>query len=277
MKTILITGSSGYIGRHLCQTLKDDFNIVGLDKVYRAQYCQMFFEQNINDHKMIWEPKDGYDAVIHLAAYVNVGASVKSPMEYYRNNINGTMSMLENINYKHFIFASTGSATYPTSPYATSKLAAEQLVREFCGLNNKKSTIFRFYNVVGYDRYEPTNVDGLMYNLMKARQTGEFNLYGTDYHTSDGTCVRDYLHVLEVCESIKKCIQDPFSKLELENLGHGCGYTVKQMIDIFKKVNNCDFKVNNLPRREGDLNSSVLHDISPYMQKRFTIEEMMKV
>ena len=276
MKRILITGSSGYIGRHLADLLKKHF-VVGLDSVFRTQTTERFIEQNINDHKRIWHPNGGYDVVVHLAAYVNVGKSVIAPMDYYRNNINGTMNMLENVDYDHFIFASTGAAANPTSPYATSKLAAESLVREFCGLNDKKSTIFRFYNVVGSSGYEPTNVDGLMYNLMKARQTGEFNLFGTDYDTPDGTCVRDYLHVLEVCESIRNAIEQPISGRDLENLGTGTGYTVKQMIDTFKKVNKCDFKVNHLPRRPGDLPASVLADISPYMQKSFTIEEMMKV
>ena len=276
MKTILITGSSGYIGRHLAEVLKGYF-VVGLDKVFRPQYTDRFIEQNINDHQKIWHPNGGYDVVVHLAAHVNVGKSVMCPMEYYRNNIGGTMNMLENLDYDHFIFASTGAASEPTSPYATSKLVTERIVREFCGANGKRSTIFRFYNVVGYDFYAPTNVDGLMYNLMKARQTGEFNLFGTDYDTPDGTCVRDYLHVLEVCEAIRNAIERPPTGNDLENLGSGVGYTVQQMIDTFKKVNECEFKVNHLPRRPGDLPASVLADISPYMQKRFTIEEMMKV
>lgn len=278
MKKILITGSSGYIGRHLCQTLKHDF-LVGLDKVHRPQMAERLIVQDINDNTPIWHPDGGYDVVVHLAAHVNVGESMKCPMEYYRNNINGTMAMLENIEYKHFIFASTGAAANPTSPYATSKLAAESLVREFCGLNGKKATIFRFYNVVGSLGYEPTNVDGLMYNLMKARQTGEFNLFGTDYPTPDGTCVRDYLHVLEVCSAIKLRIEEPEDefRFRLENLGSGTGYTVKQMIETFKRVNDCDFKVNNLPRRPGDLPESVLKDVSPYMHYLYKIEDMMKV
>jgi UDP-glucose 4-epimerase len=278
MIKILVTGSSGYIGRHLCQTLKEHF-VVGLDKVHRPQMAERLILQDINDHAPIWHPDGGYDVVVHLAAHVNVEQSTKCPMQYFRNNINGTMSMLENIDYKHFIFASTGAAANPTSPYATSKLAAESIVREFCGLNDKKSTIFRFYNVVGSAGYEPTNVDGLMYNLMKARQTGEFNLFGTDYPTPDGTCVRDYLHVLEVCNAIKLRIEEPNEefRFRLENLGSGTGYSVKQMIETFKRVNDCDFNVNNLPRRQGDLPESVLKDVSPYMHYLYKIEDMMKV
>ena len=121
MKKILITGSSGYIGRHLCKTLQEYF-LVGLDKVFRPQLTDTFIEQNINDTSPSWHPDGGYDAVVHLAAHVNVGNSMNCPMDYYRNNINGTMAMLENIDYKHFIFASTGAAANPKSPYATSKL-----------------------------------------------------------------------------------------------------------------------------------------------------------
>jgi UDP-glucose 4-epimerase len=111
---------------------------------------------------------------------------------------------------------------------------------------------------------------------MKARETGEFNLYGNDYDTLDGTAVRDYIHVLEICEAIKLAIRRP-SNILLENLGSGQGYTVQQTIDTFKKVNDCDFKVNVMPRRAGDLAHSVLHDVSPYMKKVFTLEQMLKL
>jgi UDP-glucose 4-epimerase len=111
---------------------------------------------------------------------------------------------------------------------------------------------------------------------MKARETGEFNLYGNDYDTIDGTAERDYVHVLEVCNAIKMAVQRP-SNLLVENLGTGTGHTVQQIVDKFKLVNDCDFKVNYLPRRYGDMAKSVLKNVSPYMQKSFTIEEMLRV
>jgi len=184
--------------------------------------------------------------------------------------------LMENISFDNFIFASTGAAENPCSPYALSKANVEALIRQYCIMNNKDYTIFRFYNVTGSAGFKPTNWDGLLYNLMKARETGEFNLYGNDYDTIDGTAERDYVHVLEVCNAIKMAVQRP-SNLLVENLGTGTGHTVQQIVDKFKLANDCDFKVNYLPRRYGDLAKSVLKNVSPYMQKSFTIEEMLRV
>lgn len=273
MKKVLITGSSGYIGRHLVHMLSDEYEVTGLDMKYVAQRGTHFIEQNINNMESLGEQ---YDTVIHLAALVNVGDSVKMPMQYYQTNIAGTLNVLERVMCKNFIFASTGAAVSADSPYAVSKKMTETLVRNYCELMGINQTIFRFYNVIGSAGYEPTNHDGLMYNLMKARETGEFNLYGNNYSTLDGTAVRDYVHVLEVCKAIGFAIERP-SNLILENLGSGEGYTVQQIIDTFKKVNNCDFKVNIQPRRIGDLAHNVLREVSPYMQKTFTLEEMLKV
>ena len=273
MKKILITGSSGYIGRHLLESVLRGCYTVGLDRVFKPQIADRFIQQDILEGKCI----DGeFDAVVHLAALVNVGDSVKYPMRYYDTNVTGTLKMLQNVDYKHFIFASTGAAENSISPYALSKRVTEDMVRQYCKLNNKDCTIFRFYNVIGSAGYEPTNMDGLMYNLIKAMKTGEFNLYGDDYNTYDGTPLRDYIHVSEVCNAIKKSIEMP-STNEIDNLATGSGYSVLQMVDFFKEVNNCDFKVNILPRRPGDLARSVLGDVSPYMKEMFTIQEKLKV
>ena len=272
MLKVLVTGSSGYIGKHLCQVLEREY-VVGLDRRFEPQNADRFIQQDILDSKLI---DDEYDAVVHLAALVNVGTSMKCPMEYYRNNITGTLNILEKVKCKNFIFASTGAAHEPTSPYALSKRLTEEIIKEYCTLNNIDYTIFRFYNVVGQAGYPPTNMDGLMYNLIKAKETGEFNLYGNDYNTKDGSAVRDYVHVLEICKAIQFALKRP-SNFYVEALGSGEGYTVKQVIETFKRVNNCDFKVNELPRRAGDLECSVLNNVSAYMQKSFTLEEMMKL
>lgn len=273
MKKILITGSSGYIGQHLCQVLRDEY-VVGLDREFKPQLAEKFIQQDIDNMVCL---DDHYDAVVHLAGLVNVGDSMKWPMRYYQTNVGGTLNVMERVSYDNFIFASTGAAVGAMSPYAISKKTTESLVRNYCILNGIDHTIFRFYNVIG-SAYgiDPTNHDGLMYNLMKARETGEFNLYGNDYDTLDGTAVRDYIHVLEICKAIKLAIEKP-SNLLLENLGTGEGYTVQQIINTFKKVNGCDFKVNVMPRRTGDLAHSVLHDVSPYMQKTYTLEQKLKV
>ena len=279
MNKILITGSSGYIGRHLAALLavfEDDYHLTGVDKMWRKQLCHEFIGQNILENSEI---TGKYDTVIHLAGLVNVGMSMQAPMDYYRNNVIGTLNMLERVDYNHFIFASTGAATDPASPYGMSKFVAEQLVRQYCKLNNKKCTIFRFYNVIGSAGYEPTNVDGLMYNLMKAKETGLFHLYGIDYDMlPDGSAIRDYLHVTEVCQAIKFAVDTPTSNSLIENLGHGKGHSVLEMVNAFKKANNCDFGVKIMQRREGDVAKTVLDDVSTYMPPiNITIEEMLKL
>ena len=137
MKKLLITGSSGYIGRHLSSLLYayDEYEITGLDRVYRPQPVNsQFIEQNILESIDI--PGE-YDTVVHLAGLVNVGMSMQAPSDYYRANIVGTLNMLERTQYEHFIFASTGAARNPYSPYGMSKSVAEQLVRQYCTLNKK--------------------------------------------------------------------------------------------------------------------------------------------
>ena len=136
--------------------------------------------------------------------------------------------------------------------------------------------LFRSYNVVGSDGYEPTNPDGLMWKLMEAQETGSFTIYGNDYSESwDGTCVRDYVHVNEICTALMDAIETPANGVEC--LGHGVGYTVKEIVNLYQKVNDCDFDIEYGPRRKGDLPSSVLEDVSPYMKNLYTMEELLKV
>ena len=186
------------------------------------------------------------------------------------------MNVVNKIKTKNFIFASTGLAEYCYDPYGTSKKAAEDVVREFCTTHRPTPyTIFRFYNVIGSTVVAPTNPDGLMYNLMKARETGEFTIYGKDYEQSvDGTCVRDYVHVNEICDALMLAIEKPSNSVEC--LGHGVGYTVNEIVNKFQQVNDCDFKIKYGPRRKGDLPSTVLEDVSPYMPILYTIEELLK-
>lgn len=276
MKKVLITGSSGYIGSHLCKMLENEYEVHGLDIDEPQAPLNEFYRCDINRQFAI--PGDiEYDAVIHLAALVRVGESEQIPIKYYITNLNGTMNVINRIKAKNFIFSSTGTAQDCQSAYGISKRAAEDVVREYCTQHRKQDyTIFRFYNVVGSDGYEPTNPDGLMYNLMKARETGEFTIFGNDYDVSDdGTCVRDYVHVNEICDALKQAIEKPSNSVE--SLGHGVGWTVKEIVDEFKKVNNVNFNVLYGPRRKGDLPSSVLANVSPYMRNLYTMDQLLKV
>ena len=278
MKKVLITGSSGYIGQHLVKLLKKEgYEVFGVDiKPCLNDYLlpKQFLSYDITNGYQLCH-SDEFDTVVHLAALVKVNESVLKPYEYYDTNINGTHNVLYNVKFKNFVFASTGTAANPINPYALSKRCAEDVVERYCIENTKTFTSFRFYNVIGSDGIAPTNMDGLMYNLMKARETGSFNLYGGDYNTPDGTPVRDYVHVNEICHSIQKAIETPANSLE--NLGHGRGHTVKEMVDVFKLVNNCDFVVNYCQRREGDLEYSVLDNPSTYMESTYTLSQLLKV
>lgn len=276
MKKILITGNSGYIGSHLTQILNkyDQYELYGLDKSPPQIAIDRFLYQNItfNHH---WNINEEYDCVIHLAAEVAVGRSVSNPILYYQTNTLGTLNVLKNIKTKRFIHASTGSAGPMNNPYGISKRAAEEIVDQYCRENKIPFTIFRFYNVTGSDGIHPTNPDGLMWNLMNARTTGQFNLFGNDYNTVDGSCVRDYTHVNEICHAVIQGIEQ--STNQIENLGHGVGTSVKQMIEIFQRVNNCQFETVVCPKREGDLETSVLDNPSVFMQHLYTIDNLLKI
>lgn len=278
MKKILITGNSGYIGSHLSKLLMDSgkYEVHGIDLVDPRCPVNKSSNWDINLLGKGWFAGIEFDAVVHLAALVNVGESVHEPLQYYKTNLNGTLKVLSTVKTKNFILASTGAAEGCASPYGVSKRAAEDCTRQWCEDSDTPFTIFRFYNVIGSNGFEPTNPDGLMYNLMKAKDTGQFTIFGTDYDVSpDGTCVRDYVHVMEICDAIQTAIEKPSGKIEC--LGHGVGYTVKEMVNLFQQVNDVDFMVKKGPRRPGDLPSSVLEEVSPYMRNLYTLQELLKL
>ena len=277
MKKILITGNSGYIGSHLSKMLADSYEVYGLD-INVPQTDRLKDWYNIDIRKLFTIDQE-FDAVIHLAALVNVGESEQQPISYYITNLNGTMNVINKIKTKNFIFASTGAAAGCESAYGISKRAAEDVVREYCTIHNPKDyTIFRFYNVIGSDGFAPTNPDGLMYNLMKSKEKGEFTIFGNDYDTRDGTCIRDYVHVNEICDALRSASEKPSNQIEC--LGHGVGYTVAELVNKFREVNNIP-NINLLtkigPRRKGDLAVSVLDNVSPFMKKLYTLEQLLKV
>ena len=276
MKKVMITGCSGYIGSHLCKMLAGRYIIHGLDIRDPIVPVHKFYKVDINQLFTIPDQTEPYDAVIHLAALVNVGESEKIPIMYYITNLNGTMNVVNKIPTKNFIFASTGAAVACESAYGISKRAAEDCVVEYCTNHNPKDyTMFRFYNVIGSDGIKPTNPDGLMFNLMQAPSKGSFTIFGNDYQTKDGTCMRDYVHVNEICHALMTAIEQPANGLE--NLGHGFGMSVADMVNAFKKVNNVEFEVIYGPRRKGDIPVSVLQNPSKYLKTMYEFEELLKV
>lgn len=259
---ILVTGGEGYIGKNLILKIKDrypDFSVDSLDIKDSRIY------QDIRDRFILPE----YDCVIHLAALVKVGESVQYPWEYYKTNIFGTKNVL-NLSYSNFIFASSGSVDGMKSPYAISKKAGEDLVQEEC----PDYTIFRFYNVLG-GFYPQTNQDAILPALKKAVKDGVFVVNGNDFRTPDGTAIRDYVHVDDVCESIIRAIFKPSNSIE--GLGMGYGYSVNQIIDVFKMVNGVDFEVKYNKRRPGDMDANYILEPSPYFTPDHSLKSMLKL
>lgn len=265
MKKVLVTGSEGYIGKHLIKMLGDKYDVYKLDIVD---------PNNSIDIRQTFDIPLEFDTVIHLAALVNVSRSTKFPFEYHDTNVNGTVNCLKRLKYKNFVFASTGSAVGMASPYAISKKMAELIVEDYCKKSNKDYTMFRFYNVTGVDGFPPTNPDGLMASLMRAQDEGIFYVYGSDYNTPDGSAIRDYTHVNEICSALVKAVEQPSNNLE--NLGHGVGTSVLEMVHLYKEINQCDFRVEIKDRRPGDLEISVLDNVSSYMTKMYDIKDLLK-
>lgn len=270
-KKILITGGSGYIGQHLVKMLHTyhNYDIYTLDVVGEPD-----FRMNIMDGDNIERlgVKYKFHAIIHLAALVRMNESVKYPEKYYDTNLTGTINLLNNAFYDNFVFASTGGAERPTNPYGMSKRLAEDSVTKIA---KDRNTIFRFYNVTGSDGFPPTNPDGLLFNLIQATKTGIFNLHGTTYNTKDGTCIREYVHVNDVCRSLIKAIN--INNSEIQNLAYGEPKTVLEIVELFKKVNNVDFKIVEQDKRDGDAESMFLEKPSKLMVRNYSYEEMLKI
>ena len=284
MKTVLVTGSSGYIGQHLVKFLKKEgYKVFGIDKEKRINDYLLPKEFQLHSITNDWSRwyttlidwPEKFDVVVHLAAKVRVNESMEYPYEYYSTNFNGTLNVLNDFEYDNFIFASTGAAETPISPYALSKRCAEDIVKEYCTRSRLNYTMFRFYNVIGSDGVPPTNPDGLFYNLMKSKENNEFKIFGNDYNTSDGTPVRDYVHVMDICRAIMLAVENPANGLE--NLGTGIGHTVKQIADTFFSVNGITANIKYVPRRNGDAERTVLDNVSNYMIQSYTLEELVKI
>ena len=261
---VAITGSSGYIGSTLVRKLR------------RTNHELHLFD--IEDWDIRKNPTiklsphicKSFDVVVHLAALVKVGESVKNPWEYYDTNINGTQKVITQFQGAKFIFASTGAAFDPTSPYAKSKVAAEDLIKNYC----KEYTIFRFFNVGGG---KPSNPEGLYAATINACKSGVFTIYGNDYNTKDGTCVRDYVHVSDLCDAIIKAINDPAANSEYEPLGSGKSYTVLEYVKTFLKENGPRFQIEFGQRRDGDNESSEVPFMSRFMSPKKTLKDIVKL
>ena len=286
-QTILVTGGSGYIGSHTVKALQQvGYEVLILDNlVYGHQDIAEILGAELivgdtNDRDLLDQlfSDRPISAVMHFAAYAYVGESVTQPDKYYRNNVVGTLTLLEAMvaaNIKTFVFSST-CATYgvpqqtpitedhpqaPINPYGATKLMVERILQDFDVAYGLKSVIFRYFNAAGAD---PNGVIGEDHNpethliplilLTALGKRDAITVYGSDYPTPDGTCLRDYIHVTDLAEAHVLGLQYLLNskKSEIFNLGNGNGFSVKKVIDTAKQVTGKPIKVLFGDRRAGD-------------------------
>lgn len=287
-ETILVTGGAGYIGSHAVLALKKaGYEVIVLDNLVYGhrdlveQVLQVeLIVGDINDRPLLDRlfAERKIDAVMHFSAYAYVGESVTDPAKYYRNNVIGTVTLLEAMigaSIKKFVFSST-CATYgvphtvpiaedhsqnPINPYGATKLMVERILQDFDPAYDLKSVIFRYFNAAGADPtgllgedHEPeTHLIPLV--LMAAMgKRDSISIFGTDYPTDDGTCIRDYIHVTDLAEAHILGLEYLLKggDAAIFNLGNGNGFSVKQVIDTAKQVTGRDIKVELSDRRPGD-------------------------
>lgn len=284
MHTILVTGGAGYIGSHTGLLLSQHgYHVIVIDSLLQQQTpnCPWatFIQADIADKQALASifSQHNVAAVMHFAAFIEVSESVKNPLKFYANNVAKTVSLLESMvehGVLHFIFSSS-CAVYgepqflpltedhpknPISPYGTSKLMIEQVLQDMQKAYGFSSVSLRYFNAAGalpeynlgeHHVPEPHIIPLL---LRAAQQQQHFSLYGTNYPTKDGTCVRDFLHVLDIAHAHVQALDHLLNGKPSDtfNLGTGIGYSVKQVIEAVERVTNTPIKTITAERRPGD-------------------------
>lgn len=284
MKNILVVGGAGYIGSHTLKHLLDnDYNCIVMDnliyghkqaidkraKFIHADLLDTFSLTNVFKQEKI-------DAVVHFAAFAYVGESVVNPAKYYQNNVVGTINllnaMLEN-NIKDIVFSST-CATYgepqytpidekhpqnPINAYGRTKLMIEQVFADYEKAYGLRHISLRYFNAAGAsndgligESHEPeTHLIPLVLKAIKG-EIPAINIFGNDYDTEDGTCIRDYIHVEDLALAHRLALENLYKFSGCINLGTGIGTSVKEIISAAEVVSGKKCPINYTPRREGD-------------------------
>ncbi|MCX5807684.1 MAG: UDP-glucose 4-epimerase GalE [Proteobacteria bacterium] len=282
---ILVTGGAGYIGSHVVKALgQAGHDIVVFDNLSTGHEWAILYGRLVKDDLDNRLAIDGVlnsfrpDAVIHFAASIQVEESVREPLKYYRNNVINTLNLLDSMaanNIKYLIYSST-AAVYgipekipvnedapldPINPYGASKLIVERILKDFSLAGDFKYIALRYFNVAGADQ---DGTIGQVYKeathlITRALKTakGEFQklfIYGTDYPTPDGTCIRDYIHVNDLADAHIRALSYLMDtgRTGQMNCGYGHGFSVNDVVGIAKKITGIDFPVENSPRRAGD-------------------------
>lgn len=283
---ILVVGGAGYIGSHLVKELVEKDEVVVLDNLSTghrdAVDSQAIFVKgdlgNEEDLDMIFHSYP-IQAVMHFAANSLVGESVVDPMKYYQNNVASTLTLLKVMmkhNVKNFIFSST-AATYgipnvdiidestptaPINPYGHSKLMIEQILADFSKAYDLHYVVLRYFNAAGAhesavigESHDPEThlLPIILQQLLGQRE--KISVFGSDYDTEDGTCIRDYIHVTDLASAHILALEALLSgekTAEIYNLGNGLGYSVKEVIETCERVTGVKANVEMADRRAGD-------------------------
>jgi UDP-arabinose 4-epimerase len=284
-KRILVTGGAGYIGSHACKALaQEGYTPVVFDNlVYGHPWAVKWGPLevgDITDRKKLDAVISQYkpSAVIHFAAYAYVGESVRDPAKYYRNNVAGTLTLLEAARehgVERLIFSST-CATYgvpkslpikenhpqiPINPYGASKLMVERILADFDLAHNFRSISLRYFNAAGADpeceigeAHRPeTHLIPLVLDAAAGLRPN-IQIFGDDYETPDGTCIRDYIHVTDLAKAHVLALRalEQGADTTSYNLGNGKGYSVKELISTAIEVTGKPIPIQISPRRNGD-------------------------
>lgn len=282
---ILVVGGAGYIGSHMVLLLRehghevvvlDDLSSGHADAVLDAELvCGTIADTDLLDRLF---SAHRFDAVMHFASFIQVGESVQHPNKYYRNNFSNTLTLLDAM-VRHgvlaFIFSSTaaifGEPEYtpideehpkrPINPYGRTKLMVEQALQDYDVAYGLKSVCLRYFNAAGADplsrigeRHDPeTHLIPILLQVASGRRPSA-QVFGRDYDTPDGTCVRDYIHVLDLCSAHELALQALLRGCASTayNLGNGNGFSVQQVIDTVQEVSGRTLAVVDSPRRAGD-------------------------
>lgn len=294
--SILITGGTGYIGSHTAVELQNSgYDIVIIDNLCNSSKdvveriakitgkTPKFYENDIRDNNALDKifSENNIESVIHFAGLKAVGESVEKPIEYYNNNVVGTLVLLEAMkkyDCKKIVFSSSatvygdpGTSKYienmgrgkPSSPYGETKATVEGILEDLYAADNEWTiSILRYFNPVGAHesgligenpKGRPNNLMPFIQKVAKG-EIEELNVFGNDYNTKDGTGVRDYIHVVDLARGHLNALQKlDHAGVYTYNLGTGCGYSVLDIINTFEEVNNVKVNYKVVPRREGDL------------------------
>ena len=283
--SVLVTGGAGYIGSHVCKSLKNSgYNPVVYDNLVTGNKHAIkwgdFEEGDILDKSRLEQVIKKHDikAIIHMAAYIAVGESVVNPGKYYHNNTMGGLSILESMrstSIDKIVFSST-AAVYgipetvpiseecslkPINPYGFSKYVVEHMLNDYKTSDNIKSVILRYFNVAGADpdteigceHKQPNNLIPILMNVQSGKKDF-LEIYGNDYDTPDGTAIRDYIHVSDLAFAHVLSLNHLFDKGNnlILNLGTGKGYSVKEVVESVKRATKKEVPIKNANRRAGD-------------------------